>query len=383
MQVLLRQLTRPWGLEQQIGLLARWLRAEGEEVRVVTRRFNPTYFGSVEGDVVETPHPWKSVDPARPTLVGSYPATLWARKASLENYSVTLPYLPWGLYPRKQRDWVGRLPSYVNNRSDLITGSLKVIAGSPFRWVKRRWHRFNDGWTIRNARNVFVYDSRLVEPVEALYDRSPRLLPPMAASGRSASPEPGNKFLTIAPLEPAQNLHNLLDAFSIFVHRLGQRRRESWEGDPSGPWEQGNITLTICGEGQGHSYLKSYAESQKISEAVEFKPWPSPEKREPILRSALGFVDLPLSGDASALAYHAMSMGVPAVYSRRHDALDSLLESQPLSLPVDRPRSDDAIAKALLRASQVPRSQRQTSPDLKEALSPDANVKPLMEMLVC
>jgi len=220
-----------------------------------------------------------------------------------------------------------------------------------------------------------VYDQRLTEPVESIHDRSPELIPPILPEPRSHNQAPTGYYLAVAPLEPDRNLHNLIDALYLVLRRYGARFQADW--DQENPFQSGalhDFQLQIVGQGGGLEYLQSYAESQNLGEQIEFTDWLAPEELERMIRSAIAVVDIPLTGDASVLPYQAMANGVPAIYSRSHPGIDSLVEHSSLARQI-RPTDTDAAARYMLDAARVPVEERTPVTGLAEALDPGNNIQ--------
>lgn len=375
MQIMIDKLNRPWGLDRQVKLITAWLQNEDEPVTVNTGSYDQDNFPSIKRSVRVSKRPWKSVDPAEPALIGPYPATRWARKAKLTNFTVILPYLPWDLYPAKKQRWLGRLPTYTSANRGWFLRSVTSLITYPWRKTINYMNRRQDQAAVKSADQVFVYDNRLQKPVNDLYGVDPELINPMAAVGRGQSTDPDNTILAVGPYVPLQNTKRIIDAFYLFVNRLGTQRRENWDDqNPMQMWQPGNFTLHLCGDGPGETYLKEYASSQQLQDQVEFKSWIPPENYDRELKSSLVFVDVPLAGDASPLVYQALSLGVPAVHSRHHRGFETLLKNSSLSRKTNS-TDVDHTANQLLDAARIPISLRKSNSNLKKALSVKSGVK--------
>ena len=370
MQILIDELVRPWGIEQQIGLLARWARSENKTVRILTGKSNLQIYGDIKKQIKISTTPWKDLEPDEPTLVGPYPATSWITKSSVRSYSVLLSEIPWGLHPKKQTQWLGAMPSYVHGSGDLIKESLKYLLASPLRWAKTRYNRWRHEQGLNRAETIYIFDNRLKNPVQEIYGQTTKLLTPSYPCGRSA-PRPQGYYLCVTPLEPARNLHAVIDAFYLLVRRYGARFQANWDLDS--PFQSGDLhdfQLKIIGEGSGKSYLEQYAQSQQMSEKLEFIDWPPPEELQRYLEGAIGVIDVPLTGDASSLVYRAIAGGVPAVYSRSHPGLDSLITPGAMAKQV-KPSNRDEIAKGLIEFAQISTDQRKPDATLKKGIDPE------------
>jgi glycosyltransferase involved in cell wall biosynthesis len=245
----------------------------------------------------------------------------------------------------------------------------------------RFWNRSRDQSTVQSADNVLIYDDRLRKPVQDIYDVEPELISPVAAIGQGKTTDPDNKILAVGPYEPLQNIKRIIDAFYLFVNRLGTQRRDDWDGrNPMQMWQSGDFKLNLHGAGDGKSYLKDYAESQQLEDQIEFPDWIVPENLERELESALAVIDVPLGGDASTVAYHAIAMGVPTVHTRHHQGIDTLIENSDLSLKT-KSTDDNHIARNLLNAVRVPTSSRQPVESLRNALDVESGVNVLREKL--
>lgn len=379
MQIVVDRLDRPWGLAQQARWLGRWLADRGKSPRVVTRRMNEATSAEPIPWIEVSRRPWRRLDPSRPTLAGPYPAVGWAKRADVERYSLLLSHLPWGLYPSRQREWLGRLPVYYRNNRDLFWRSLRYLMTAPFRGVNRRWKRWRDQRAARDARRLFVLDDRLREPVDDLYGRSPESVRPIVPVGHEGVNDPEKYFLVLAPLEPVQNLRRIVDAFYLFVNRLGARHQPDWEeAHPLRMWKPGDVELHIYGEGSGEDYLRDYVRSQQLEDQVTVASWPEPGRLDSMIRSALAVLDIPLAGNASILPYQALASGVPAVYTQWHKELEAAIGDSRLAHRVGGTREDE-IARGLLEASRVPTSERTPLQKLREVLSPESSVTRLVE----
>jgi len=378
MQFLVERLDRPWGLAKQFGLLAGRLTGEDYSLSVHTASFEPSRFPSVEDNVIESTSPDKTVDPDEPALVGPYPATIWAGQAELEKYSVVVPDIPWSLYPGERRRWLGNLASYSSGGSTIIGGLTSAVT-YPWRRMKDSRKRSTDRSTVRNAGTIYIYDERLREPVREVYEVDPELIAPVAAVGPEKSNDPDNQVLCVGPYEPTRNVKRIIDAFYLFVNRLGVQRHDDWDGrNQKQLWHTGNFTLKLHGDGPGEDFLRDYAESQQIEDRVEFADWIPTEQYHKALTSSLAVLDVPLAGGGSSIVYHGLSLGVPAVHTHYHRGLDSLTEDSSLSLKTNSTDTDE-IANQLLRAVRTPTSQRQPDDHLKEALSVESGARRFLQ----
>lgn len=379
MQIAVNHLDRPWGLDLQVGLLGGWLGSQSKNFRIHTRRFEEAHYSSLDDTVSVSSRPWSHLEVDEPTLAGPFPACCWPHRAGVKNYSLLMPDLPWDLYPKKKQKWLGRLPVYVKNNRSLLLRSL--FRAMVYPWVKTRslYRRYRDQRALANANNVFIYDDRLRKPVQDLYDRDPTLISPVAAIGGGKSTDPDQKILAVGPLDPQQNVKQLIDAFYLFVNRLGTRRREDWDGrNPMQMWQSGDFKLEIHGTGSGEEYLKDYASSQQLEDQVNFKDWIPREDYDSAIESSLAVVDIPLGGDVSTLVYHALAMGVPAIHTRHHRGIDTFLEDSDLSFKTSSTDTAE-IAEALLAAAKVPSSKRVPNSTLKKALDVESGAKHLLE----
>lgn len=377
MQILIDQLTKPWGIEQQVGYIARTRILNDKDVSIHTRQFDSEFYRDIQDVVHVHNRPWNHLDPGHKTLSGPYPATKWIDKSNVDRYSILLSEISWGFYPGLQEQWLGSMPSYVTGNTKLLKESLKFIANTPVRKTKRFYNRYRHNRAIKNADSVYIYDNRLADPVEEIHDREPELIPPIIPEPRTNNQTPRSYFLVVAPLVPDRNLHTVIDAFYLVVRRYGARFQANWDSDS--PFRSGDLhdfQLKIVGEGSGKQYLKDYAESQQLGDKVEFEPWLPPEKLERTIHSSLAVIDIPLTGDASVIPYQSLASGVPTVYSRSHPGLDSLVESSNLAKQV-KPSDKDGVAKFLIDAAKIPPAQRQPIPELIDSLSPESNVEAL------
>lgn len=380
MQLLLERLDRPWGLAHQFGLLAGWLSGEDYSLSVHTATFDSSWFPSIEGNVTQSTSPGETIEPNEPTLVGPYPATIWANQVDLDEYSVVIPDLPWSLYRGEQRRWLGELACYSSGGSTFLNGLTSTVT-YPWRKMKDSWKRKKDRAALRNANTVYIYDERLRKPVREVYEIEPELIAPVAAVGPGKSNEPDNQVLCVGPYEPTRNIKRIIDAFYLFVNRLGVQRRDDWDGrNQKQMWHTGDFTLKLHGDGPGEEFLRDYAESQQIGDRIEFADWIPTEQFHKALSSSLAILDVPLAGGGSSLVYHGLSLGVPAVHTHYHRGLDSLLEGSPLSLKTSSTDADE-IANQLLRAVQIPTSERQPDDQLKQALSVESGARRFLKDL--
>lgn len=378
MQFLVDRLDRSWGFPLQVGLLAGWLAGEDSATTVHTTDYDADCFPSLESVVTESSSPGSTLDPSEPTLVGPYPATTWAASASPDRYSVVLPHLPWDLYPSKRKHWLGGVPSYAEGGGGLFLRALSAPFTYPWRKTRTTWNRRRDRAGVTGAETVYIYDDRLRKPVKDFYDVEPELINPVAAVGPGKSTDPESTIVASGPYEPLHNFKRIIDAFYLFVNRLGTQRRQDWDGrNPTQLWTSGDFTLKLHGRGSGGEYLREYAESQQLGDQVEFEDWIPTEDYDAELSSSLAIVEVPLAGDASSLVYHGLSLGVPAVHTRHHRGLDTLLEGSELSHKTSSTNADE-IATKLLRAVQIPTSQRQPIEDLKKALSVESGAERLV-----
>lgn len=369
MQILIHELVKPWGIEQQVGLLARISRDQNQPFTIYTQEWNENMFSDLEGLVHVDPRPWKFINPDEHTLVGPYPATKWINKISVKNYSVCLSHLPWGLHPREQTRWLGTMQTYVSGKGQLFKESLRYLAKSPVRWITGRYNRWRHRQGIDGAETLYAFDHRLEKPIQEIYGHSPELLIPSYPSGRTR-PQPQGYYLAISPLEPERNLHAVIDAFYLLVRRYGARFQANWESDV--PFQSGDLhdfQLKIIGTGPGKSYLEDYARSQQLGEKTEFLGWPAPEQLQRYLEGAIGVIDVPLTGDASNVPYRALAEGIPAVYTRSHPGIDSLIGSSKMARQV-KPSDRDAIARAMIEFAEIPPEQRKPNETLKKAIDP-------------
>ncbi len=375
MQLFVNRLDRAWGFPLQVGLLAGWLAKDDTLLSIHTQRYDHTVYPSLKEYVKVGPPSQNNIKREAPSLVGPYPCTSWARQSGLESFSVLLPYLPWEIYPSERNRWLGQISSYGYGGAWEFLKDAGGLFISPFRKVNNMWKRRADRGTVQSAKSVCIYDDRLRKPVRDIYDVEPELINPIAAVGQGRSYDPDNRIIAIGPYAPLQNYKRLIDAFYLFVNRLGTKRREDWNGrNPMQMWQSGDFTLRLHGEGEGEEFLRDYTESQQLEGQVEFMGWIPPEDIDAQLRSALAVVDVPLAGDASATTYHAMSLGVPAVHTRHHRGLDSLVEDNQLS---HRTKSTDSnlIANSLLDAVKTPTSERQPIDALKKTLEVESAVR--------
>lgn len=381
MQFLVDRLDRPWGLSFQVSLLSNWLAGELEELSIHTEHYNPDYFPSIQSLVVESDNPWKNLDKETPTIVGPYPATNWARKAKLKNYSVILSSLPWTIYPSKRKRWLGQIPAYSQNNSSLVARGISNAIAAPWRKLRRSWNRSGDRKAVQNAENVFVYDDRMLKPTKDFYEIEPQLINPVAPVGQGKSSDPDNEILAVGPYDSLQNIKRIIDAFYLFVNRLGTQRREDWDGrNPMQMWQSGDFTLKLHGDGDGEEYLKDYAESQQLDDQIEFSDWIPREEYNKKLQSAITVIDVPLAGDASPLVYLGIALGVPAVHTRHHKGLDTFLEDSSLSYKT-KSTSSDQMANQILNAVRTPTSKRKPNKALKKALAVKAGAKNFYDSL--
>lgn len=382
MQFAVNHLKRPWGLDLQVGLLGGWMQNESEDVSIHTPNYNRSYFPNLEPIVEETDNLAGSLRSDEPTLAGPYPAAVQPSKAGVSNYSILMSHIPWDLYPRKKNEWLGRLPVYVSKNRQLFIRSLMELLLYP--WVKTRvaYRRFRDQRAVANAKEIYVYDDRLRKPVRDIYDRDPTLISPVAAIGGSKTSDPDQKIIAMGPHDPIQNTKRIIDAFYLFVNRLGTQRRDDWDGrNPMQMWRSGDFVLKLHGRGDGKDYLRDYAESQQLEDQIEFKDWTAGEDYETEIGSALAVLDVPLGGDASTLVYHALAMGVPAVHTRYHRGLDTFIEDSTLSFKTSS-TDTTAIAKGLLNAATVPSSERVPNENLKKALDLESGARHLKDQLL-
>ncbi|MFB6345195.1 MAG: hypothetical protein ABEK50_05395 [bacterium] len=382
MQIVVDHLTRPWGLDLQVGLTAGWLSSRNEAVSVYATDYDETFFPAIENHVTVSSSPGSKLDPSAPTLCGPYPANYWPYQAGVNNYSVLMPYIPWDLYPRKKRNWLGRLPAYLSEDRKLILESLLELCYYPWYTIRKTYQRLLDRNAVEGAKDIFIYDDRLRKPVQDVYGREPTLISPVAAIGSGKTSDPDQKIVAMGPYEPLQNVKRLIDAFYLFVNLLGTQRREDWDGrNPMQMWQPGNFTLEIFGRGDGKSYLEEYAESQQLGEQIEFNDWVPSEDYDSTIGSALAVIDIPLAGDASTLVYHALAMGVPAVHTRHHRGIDTFLEDSPLSIKTSSTDTTQ-IAQGILEAAKVPSSQRIPNDDLKKAMDVESGAKHLKQEII-
>jgi len=159
MQLLVNRLDRPWGLAHQFGLLAGWLSGEDYSLSVHTASYESTWFPSVETTVKESDAPGETVEPSEPTLVGPYPATIWANQADLKEYSLVIPDLPWSLYPGERRRWLGELASYSSGGNTFLDGITSTVT-YPWRKMKDSWKRRRDRSAVEAAANYHGRDIR-------------------------------------------------------------------------------------------------------------------------------------------------------------------------------------------------------------------------------
>lgn len=380
MQIVVERLDRPWGLARQAHLLARWWSHGDRELKVVVGDGTDVP-EDLEPSVVTASSPPRVIDPDRPTLAGPYPAASWVHRAGVQRYCLLLTHLPWGLYPSRQQRWLGRLPVYYRGNRDLLWRSLRHLMFLPVRRLRAAWNRRRDRRAVKEADRVFLLDGRLKDPVEDLYGREGELVLPIVPAGHEGVRDPNHYFLAAAPLEPIHNLRRIVDAFYLFVNRLGVRHRPDWEkAQPLRMWKPGDVQLRVYGRGSGKGYLRDYADAQQLGDRVTFEPWPAPSELDRVVRKALAVVDVPLGGGGSTLPYQALSEGVPAVYTQYHDRLEDALGENPLAHHVGG--TDTAgIGEALLSASRVPASRR-TPPDaLREQLDPDAASRVLLDAI--
>lgn len=378
MQFLVERLDRSWGFSLQVGLLAGWLAGEDSTTRIHTTSYDRECFPSLEASVTETSSPGSSLGNSEPTLVGPYPATNRAAGTSLETYSVVLPDLPWDLYPKKRKRWLGEPPSYSEGGGGLFLRALSAPFRYPWRKTSTAWKRRRDRAGVTGAETVYIYDDRLRKPVKDFYDVEPELINPVAAVGPGKSTDPESTIIASGPYEPLHNFKRIIDAFYLFVNRLGTQRRQDWDGrTPTQLWTSGDFTLKLHGRGSGEEYLREYAESQQLGDQVEFEGWIHTEDYDAEVSSSLAIVEVPLAGDASSLVYHGLSLGVPAVHTRHHRGLDTLLEGSNLSHKTSSTNADE-IATKLLGAVQTPTSHRQPIDDLKKALSVESGAERLV-----
>jgi glycosyltransferase involved in cell wall biosynthesis len=378
MQLLVDRLDRPWGYSLQVGLLTGWMTGEDFPLSVHTASFESSFFPSIEKNVTQNPDPSASLDADEPALVGPYPATSWAEEAGLEQYSVIVPDLPWSLYPGERRRWLGEVSSYSSGENTFVNGLASTVT-YPWQKMKDSWNRRTDRSAVQNADSVYIYDDRLRKPVRQVYEVEPELISPVAAVGPGKSTDPDNQVLCVGPYEATRNLKRILDAFYLFVNRLGTQRRDDWDGrNPNQLWHSGDFTLKLCGEGAGESFLRDYAESQQLEDQVEFTNWVPNEEYHTALSSSLAVLDVPLAGGGSSVVYHGLSLGVPAVHTHFHRGLDSLLENSPLSHKTSSTNADE-IANKLLRAVQTPTTERQPNDDLKQALSVESGARRFLD----
>lgn len=379
MQIIVDKLDRTWGLSLQIGLVSGWLSGEGNGLSIITNHYNPQLFPSLKKYVTETDRPVTEIETHEPTLVGPYPATKWVQRSNLENYAVILAHLPWELYPKKKQRWLGRIPSYANTGGNVILRSLIRLMILPWRRAVRTLNRHRDRSAVTAAKQIYIYDDRMRKPVNDFYDRDPELISPVAPVGQGKNVDPENTIIAMGPLEPLQNVKRIIDAFYVFVNRLGTQRRQDWDGrNPMQMWQSGDFTLEIHGKGDGKKYLKDYAESQQLEDQIEFGDWMQIENYDSLLESALAVIDVPLAGDASPLVYHAISLGVPAVHCRHHKGLDTLLSDSELSHKTSSTNADE-IASCLLDAVRIPTSSRQPNESLKKALEVESSAQYFLE----
>jgi glycosyltransferase involved in cell wall biosynthesis len=378
MQILIDRLSEPWGIQQQVGYLVRAMAMDDRDVRVLTRHFDSDTYRHISNHVEVHDSPWTVLDSQRRTIVGPYPATKWIDKSSIGDYSILLSELPWGFYPDKQREWLGSMPSYVTGQSQLMKESLKYIFNTPVRKTRRMYNRWRHNRAVKHADTVFIHDNRLADPIQAIHDRNPTLIPPVIPEPRENNQTPRSCFLAVSPLEPARNLHTVIDVFYLIVRRYGARFQANWDSDS--PFQSGDLhdfKLKIVGEGPGKEYLEDYAETQQLEDKIEFEPWLSPEIMERTIHSSLGVIDVPLTGDASVVPYQALASGVPTVYSRSHPGLDSFLDGSNLAKQV-KPTAKDVMARFLIDAAKIPPAQRTPVPQLAESITPENNFQTLL-----
>ncbi len=379
MQIVVKRLDRPWGLARQAHLLARWWHQEDRQLRVVVGE-NPGEVPEGLADrVVVSARPWRSIDPDRPTLAGPHPAASWVHRAGVERYSLLMTHLPWGLYPSRQQRWLGRLPVYYRGNRELLWRALRYLMVYPVRRLRSAWNRRRDRRAVHGADRLLLLDERLRDPVEDLYGRSGEPVLPMVPVGHEGVRDPERYFLVATPLEPIHNLRRIIDAFYLFVNRLGVRHQPDWErAQPLRMWEPGDVELRVYGEGSGESYLRDYTRSQQLEDQVTVKPWPAPSELDRAVRRALAVVDLPLGGGGSILPYQALSEGVPAVYTQFHPRLESRLDEEPLAHRVGG-TDTSGIGRAMLSASRVRTSRRTPIKALREQLEPGPAARRLRE----
>lgn len=381
MQFVVNQLNRPWGLNLQIGLLGGWISGRDGTVSIHTTSLNKDYFPTVASSVVVSSNPSTTIDADQPTLTGPYPAVRWTHRAGVDNYSILMSHIPWNLYPKKKNQWLGRLPVYVSNNSQLLWRSIMELLLLPWHKTRLAYRRFQDQRSVQAAREIYIYDDRLRKPVRDVYDRDPTLISPVAAIGGAKTSDPDKKIVAMGPHDPIQNTKRIIDAFYLFVNRLGTQRREDWDGrNPMQMWQAGDFVLELHGTGDGEDYLREYADSQQLEDQVTFEEWVPSEDYESVIGDAMAVVDVPLAGDASTLVYHALAMGVPAVHTRYHRGLDTFIEDSSLSFKTSS-TDTTAIGKSLLDAVKVPSSERMPNKSLKKALEVESGAEHLTEEL--
>jgi len=140
-QILIERLRHPWGIQQQVGYIARWLNVNNRSINIYTRELNTDYYGDIRPVVNVTDRPWSRLEKDVVTLIGPYPATYWVQKSRVESYSILLSDLPWGLYPNAQKEWLGTLPTYVSGNRRLIAKSIQYVVKAPWRSMKRFYFR--------------------------------------------------------------------------------------------------------------------------------------------------------------------------------------------------------------------------------------------------
>ena len=176
------------------------------------------------------------------------------------------------------------------------------------------------------------------ETYEAVYGASPLICHlgiPLGGPGASPGPgtEPagprGNYLCAVSPLTRKKNVHNVIEAMDILVHR----------------WKRADVRLRVAGEGPERGSLEALVAARGLRGSVEVLG-PVPDGELPCLyRGARLAVYVPIDEPFGLVPLEAMSHGTPVVASDHGGILDTVVHGE-TGLHVN-PFDPEAIARAI------------------------------------
>jgi len=351
------------GAENIVVWLAWGLRQRGHDVRVLTARFNPSLWQEhlvrdLHVVVIKDSFPrlnskWLRLRSVARELARhiadfdlvnphNWPANLWTARAIRSRG--TRPRLAWYCEePNRKLHWEKTnryLLDYVAAHSQPDTNPHlhrdveldRRAATKSWRRIRKRARDIRWDKSAASAMDLALVNSTFSQRIfQAVYGYRPTLchlgipIPPPEEAQRPKE----NHILTVSPLSRKKNVHNVVEAMAILVHR----------------WKIPDIRLEIIGDGPEREAIANLIEQRQLADRVQMLGFVSDAELHEAYRRARIVVYTPVDEPFGLVPIEAMARGTPVVASNHGGPLDSVVGGE-TGIHVD-PFDPEAIAQGV------------------------------------